>query len=199
MAGRPPPRDSDPDDWFGPGSAPPTPRGTGASRSSTVGPEETGAAEDWLDSESAGAPRRGLPENLSRRTVLVAAAIAVAVVVLLAGLAAAGVFSGGDKPSATTAQTETTATAITITPSTPTTPAAIAPVVPTAPLKPGDQGVQVKRLQRALARLGYPTGAVDGDYGSSTTGALKRFQSASGLPADGVLGPKTLAALTQAR
>lgn len=201
MAGRSPPRDPDPDDWFGRGSAQSAPGGTASASSSIAGPEETGTAEDWLDAESAGAPRRGLPENPSRRTVLMAAAVAVAVVVLVAGLAVGGVFSGGGTSDATTAATETTAPASTVTPSTSTstTPAAAAPVVPTAPLQPGDQGVQVKRLQRALVRLGYPTGAVDGDYGPSTTGAVTRFQRASGLAADGVLGPKTLAALKQAR
>jgi peptidoglycan hydrolase-like protein with peptidoglycan-binding domain len=65
-------------------------------------------------------------------------------------------------------------------------------------LKPGDAGVQVKRLQRALKRLGYKVGAVDGDYGTSTEDAVKRFQQTSKLTADGVLGPKTLQALKRA-
>jgi peptidoglycan hydrolase-like protein with peptidoglycan-binding domain len=53
----------------------------------------------------------------------------------------------------------------------------------------------VKLLQRALARLGYSSGRVDGSYGPATVNALKRFQQANGLQPDGVLGPKTLQAL----
>ena len=65
-------------------------------------------------------------------------------------------------------------------------------------MSPGDTGTQVKLLQRALTRLGYPAGKADGDYGASTQTALKSFQQKSGLTADGVLGPKTLAALKTA-
>jgi peptidoglycan hydrolase-like protein with peptidoglycan-binding domain len=56
----------------------------------------------------------------------------------------------------------------------------------------------VKLLQRALNKLGYSVGKVDGDYGPGTQKALTDFQKAHGLAADGVLGPKTLAALTTA-
>jgi peptidoglycan hydrolase-like protein with peptidoglycan-binding domain len=55
----------------------------------------------------------------------------------------------------------------------------------------------VRRLQRALARLGYPPGKIDGQYGSATTQALANFQRANKLTADGILGPATLAALTR--
>ncbi len=54
----------------------------------------------------------------------------------------------------------------------------------------------MKRLQRTLARLGYSPGRVDGSYGPATANALKRFQRTRGLTPDGVLGPKTLRALT---
>jgi g-D-glutamyl-meso-diaminopimelate peptidase len=56
----------------------------------------------------------------------------------------------------------------------------------------------VKLLQQALARLGYPVGAVDGVYGPSTEQAVVRFQRAAGLDADGILGPNTLRALAKA-
>jgi peptidoglycan hydrolase-like protein with peptidoglycan-binding domain len=69
---------------------------------------------------------------------------------------------------------------------------------PSIPLKPGDQGPAVKVLQRALASLGYSPGSVDGSYGPSTQRAVARFQAASNLAPDGILGPQTLAALRAA-
>ena len=53
----------------------------------------------------------------------------------------------------------------------------------------------MRRLQRALASLGYSPGKVDGDYGPATQEAVKRFQQANNLEADGVYGPKTRDAL----
>jgi peptidoglycan hydrolase-like protein with peptidoglycan-binding domain len=71
--------------------------------------------------------------------------------------------------------------------------------LPTTTLKPGDHGPQVRRLQRALATLGYLSGTIDGKYGSATSHALASFQRAKNLNADGVLGPATLASLKHAR
>jgi peptidoglycan hydrolase-like protein with peptidoglycan-binding domain len=79
-----------------------------------------------------------------------------------------------------------------------TRPASTPIRLPASTLKPGDRGAQVKILQRALKRLGYPPGAIDGVYGPSTQRALASFQRAAKLTADGILGPKTLAALAQA-
>ena len=53
----------------------------------------------------------------------------------------------------------------------------------------GSTGTVVKQLQR---KLHLP---VTGYYGTQTKRAVKRFQAANGLPADGVAGPQTLAAL----
>lgn len=58
-------------------------------------------------------------------------------------------------------------------------------------------GVAVADLQRALARAGYDPGAVDGRMGRKTKTAIKKFQSASGLRADGVVGKKTWSLLNK--
>ncbi len=62
----------------------------------------------------------------------------------------------------------------------------------------GDFGASVTEVQQLLQRAGVPTGPVDGDFGPMTVAAVRRFQSARGLPVDGVVGPRTWAALKQA-
>ncbi|MFF3320632.1 D-Ala-D-Ala carboxypeptidase family metallohydrolase [Streptomyces sp. NPDC002889] len=61
------------------------------------------------------------------------------------------------------------------------------------PLSQGTSGADVTQLQIRVA--GYPgygaVLAIDGDYGPATAAAVKRFQSAYGLPADGVAGTGT--------
>lgn len=59
----------------------------------------------------------------------------------------------------------------------------------------GSSGDMVIQIQKKLAAGGYYTYAIDGIYGSRTTAAVKKFQQAKGLTADGVCGAKTLAAL----
>jgi DNA invertase Pin-like site-specific DNA recombinase len=54
---------------------------------------------------------------------------------------------------------------------------------------------RVRVLQRALGRLGWAPGPVDGLYGPLTEAAVSRFQAANGLAADGVAGPATWRAL----
>ncbi len=61
-------------------------------------------------------------------------------------------------------------------------------------LKQGAKGNAVKRLQRALAAAGQDI-ATDGDFGPGTDRAVRAFQAAHGLPADGIAGPATWAAL----
>ena len=58
-------------------------------------------------------------------------------------------------------------------------------------------GEDVKSVQKALVSFGYSVGSkgVDGEYGSSTESAVKSFQKAKGLTADGIVGEKTCAAL----
>jgi metacaspase-1 len=59
----------------------------------------------------------------------------------------------------------------------------------------GSSGPAVEQLQQRLKALGYFSGVVDGRYGALTYSAVKRFQEANGLTADGIAGPDTLAAL----
>jgi len=52
-----------------------------------------------------------------------------------------------------------------------------------------------KTVQTKLKRWGYYKGAIDGIYGNQTKTAVKNFQRKNGLTADGIVGPKTAAAL----
>jgi peptidoglycan hydrolase-like protein with peptidoglycan-binding domain len=58
----------------------------------------------------------------------------------------------------------------------------------------GDDSNEVRRLQRALRRAGHDV-SIDGRYGSRTWLAVRSAQEAAGLEADGVIGPRTWAAL----
>jgi peptidoglycan hydrolase-like protein with peptidoglycan-binding domain len=58
-------------------------------------------------------------------------------------------------------------------------------------LRPGSTGEAVRQLQQALKALGYDPGAIDGHFGSSTEAAVKAFQSAQGIAADGIVGEIT--------
>ncbi|MBR1584145.1 MAG: peptidoglycan-binding protein, partial [Clostridia bacterium] len=62
-------------------------------------------------------------------------------------------------------------------------------------LKLGANGKAVRALQTRLKALHYYTGTVDGDYGAATETAVKAFQRANGLTADGVAGKLTLSKL----
>ncbi len=60
--------------------------------------------------------------------------------------------------------------------------------------QPHLQGPDVTVLQQALVDAGFSLD-VDGDFGFATEGAVKSFQEEQGLPADGIAGPVTRAAL----
>jgi len=56
----------------------------------------------------------------------------------------------------------------------------------------------VLELQRRLSSLGFNPGPLDGKNGPKTAAAVKAFQKAYGLVIDGIVGPQTRVALTQA-
>ena len=62
-------------------------------------------------------------------------------------------------------------------------------------LRKGDEGPDVVTLQQALAELGYLSGAADGNFGTGTQTAVKKFQQDRGLDADGIAGKMTQEAL----
>jgi hypothetical protein len=191
--------DADVDDWF----AEPEPSaeqraGTGEafeldSEARTV-ERVPSPADDWLTGGEPSRARR--PRSAPASSYMTRRALAVAgigVVVLLAALAIAGVFSSSGGQHATRPSTSVRTTSPSLTT---TAPATVQP--PTTTLKPGDKGAQVRALQRALASLGYSTGAIDGSYGTATEAAVTKFQVDHHLTADGVVGPATLAVLASA-
>lgn len=62
-------------------------------------------------------------------------------------------------------------------------------------LKRGSTGSAVWAMQTLLSDRGYSTQGVDGDFGANTEAALRRFQTAKGLEADGECGKMTWAKL----
>jgi peptidoglycan hydrolase-like protein with peptidoglycan-binding domain len=57
-------------------------------------------------------------------------------------------------------------------------------------LKEGSKGVAVRGLQRRLTEAGYAVD-IDGKFGPATEAAVKAYQEANGLDADGIVGPLT--------
>jgi peptidoglycan L-alanyl-D-glutamate endopeptidase CwlK len=62
-------------------------------------------------------------------------------------------------------------------------------------LRRGASGREVIALQKQLRARGFNPGVIDGDFGPGTEAAVLAFQKSEGLLADGVVGPRTAAAL----
>jgi peptidoglycan hydrolase-like protein with peptidoglycan-binding domain len=70
------------------------------------------------------------------------------------------------------------------------------PAYPGSSTKKGSKAkARVKQIQQALADKGYNVGPVDGSFGPMTDAAVRDFQKDAGEYVDGIVGPKTWAAL----
>ena len=72
------------------------------------------------------------------------------------------------------------------------------PVIAGQTLREGSSGTAVRALQEQLKALDYYSGNITGHYGRLTKEAVRRYQRANGLTADGIAGPRTLASLSDA-
>ncbi len=63
-------------------------------------------------------------------------------------------------------------------------------------LRLGSTGPYVTELQSTLKTLLYYTGEIDGNFGTSTENAVKRFQTNNNLTPDGIVGRNTWSALS---
>lgn len=59
------------------------------------------------------------------------------------------------------------------------------------------RGEEIRKIQQRLVALGFSVGSsgADGIFGQATDAAVRKFQKARGLTVDGIVGPKTRAAL----
>lgn len=69
------------------------------------------------------------------------------------------------------------------------------PALGSRPMRLGHEGWDVASLQFLLRERGFDPGRLDGGFGRATLGAVRAFQRTTGLAADDVAGPATLAAL----
>ena len=113
------------------------------------------------------------------------------------------IVSASEKPSTYTPSvtTPTDTTTVTDPVTGVTTPATTTPATTPATTTPastnilyGASGDAVRAMQKRLVELRYLAKG-DGVFGDYTLAAVKAFQKAAGLTADGVVGPKTMAAL----
>ena len=104
-------------------------------------------------------------------------------------------YSSSAKPSGSTSNGNNSDTTPTTPESQPSTPESGATSTLSRNLKVGCSGSDVTTLQAKLKELKYFSGACTGYFGSATQSAVKAFQSANGLSADGIVGQKTWAVL----
>jgi hypothetical protein len=184
-------------DWGEDPSGPGRPLGTRTSRPTST------YDEPW-DVSSSG-PRPDEATIMRRRILWGAAALGAILVIVIAVVALAG--GDGDNDVATQIPTTTVAQPPPPPPSqntspakTTTTPAAAETITIGAgeKLETGSTGAEVEAVQQALTTLGLDPGPVDGNYGAATAEAVKQFQQAHGLDADGIVGPATAQAINQA-
>jgi hypothetical protein len=64
-----------------------------------------------------------------------------------------------------------------------------------APEEKRSRTVEMRALQQALGRAGFPAGPADGIAGPQTRAAVERLQRTAGLDIDGIAGPASWAAL----
>ena len=62
-------------------------------------------------------------------------------------------------------------------------------------LQRGDNNAEVRNVQSCLRRLRHFNGPVNGNFGSMTEAAVRKFQRANGISDIGKVGPRTQAAL----
>ena len=68
----------------------------------------------------------------------------------------------------------------------------------TRTLRRGSRGADVKAMQKAMNLMGFDVGKAEGIFGRGTLKAVKAMQSKLGLKPDGLVGPGTRKAMTQA-
>jgi hypothetical protein len=182
------------DDWFDEPEQP-TETQSGVNRGVYEDAEEVWVLPEDEDARSPG-QREIVIAGRAFTTTQVAIIGLSLLAIILAILAATGVFNGNKAavPPPVTTPLKTVTETVPTTTATNTTPTQ----GPSQTLQPGNTGTQVKELQQALTTLGYSPGKADGDYGIGTKVAVEKFQLAKGLAADGVVGPATLAAIQKA-
>ena len=159
---------------------------------------------------------RGSKKNTDKTPMIVAFGLIVILIVIIAMIVRSMFGAGGDvnagannnqpaqvqnKPEGNFAvfgETPTPAPRVFITPTpaieiTPTPAPTAEPSYRT--LRKGDEGPEVVTLQQALTELGYLSGAADGNFGTGTQTAVKKFQEDNQLDADGIAGKMTQEAL----
>lgn len=164
---------------------------------------------------------RGAKKNPDRTPMIIAIGLILILVIIIAMIVRSMFVAGDDQSSGVNAggqqqQQQTTvkqtpdvnlivfgATAtpqpyvqVTATPRIEVTPTPTpAPAVSYSTLRKGDEGPDVVTMQLALTELGYLNGAADGNFGTGTQTAVKKFQQDNDLAADGIAGKLTLEAL----